>query len=466
MSVFKRVFIFLFAISLILILLLSFKYFSKAYPTKANITINTKKIIGKIPENWKALAQGGEERGRSMFENVIPQVLALNPKYIRIDHIYDFYNVVNRDSSGNLTLNWTELDNTVCDIYHTGAKPFFSLGYMPKVISSDGSLISAPNDWNEWSLIVQKTIEHYSGKSTILCNSIKDYWLNDIYYEVWNEPDLEAFGKWSIHGGKKDYRTLYYYSALGAKNAQNVYYFHLGGPSTTALYKTWMSKLLDYIDSKKLRIDFLSWHHYTVNPDDYLKDSNQLNSWLSQEKYRRFQSIPKIITEWGYDSNPNLVSETNVGAAHTVMSIRNLIDENINMAFAFEVKDGNTPTWGILTKSGSKKPRYNALKFLNNLKGSRLQVNGEGQFVRAIASYKDKKVYVILVNYDQNNSHSEHVPVTFFSIKPGIYSFQKKYLSEDKFQTENLDIKDFSIKKNIIMPANSVVLLILEKKGD
>ncbi len=131
-----------------------------------------------------------------MLANVIPQISELYPKYIRIDNLYDFYNVVSRNDKGELILNFEKLDQTVCDIYATGAKPFFSLGYIPETISEDGSLIGKPKNWQEWSFLVQKTVERYSGRKTVLsCGAMYDFWRTDIYYEVWNEPDLEVFGK-------------------------------------------------------------------------------------------------------------------------------------------------------------------------------------------------------------------------------------------------------------------------------
>jgi len=68
---------------------------------------------------------------------------------------------------------------------------------MPGVIAKDGNIINPPNDWNEWTLVVQKTIEHYSGKN--------DRNMNGVYYEVWNEPDLAQFGGW-----KRDSALLNY----------------------------------------------------------------------------------------------------------------------------------------------------------------------------------------------------------------------------------------------------------------
>lgn len=451
--------------SVILIFLtFAFIYFLKnshAFPRKAAIVINSQKIIAPLKTKWNALAQGGEEKGVRMFANIIPQVAALYPQYIRIDHIYDFYNVVSRDKNNNLVFNWDQLDRTVCDIYHTGAKPFFVLGYMPKALSKDGHLISEPNNWQDWAYLVQKTIERYSGKNTRLCQTISGYWMRDIYYEVWNEPDLDTFGHWSLYKKGKNYKTLYYYSNLGAHQAQNVNHFSLGGPATTKAYKNWFQGLLSYIDKNKLRIDFLSWHHYTKDPDDYIDDAKKVRSWLTGP-YQRFSHLPLIISEWGYDSEPNPLAYTKVGAAYTITSIRNLIDQNIKLAFLFEIKDGPQPRWGILNYQGEKTPRYQALKLVNKLSDKRLAVSGEGTFVRTIATRSRNKISVLLVNFDRRNKNFEAVPISFTNLNNKTYSLETNYLSGDKGFIKNLLPEEGVIKRKIIMPPNSIVLLKLQ----
>jgi len=108
----------------------SFQAFSRASAIKANIVVDITKTTGPFPDRWKALAQGGEESGVRMLENVVSKISGLYPKYIRLDHIYDFYEVVTRDSSNNLKFDFSKLDKTVCDIYNTGAKPFFSMNFV------------------------------------------------------------------------------------------------------------------------------------------------------------------------------------------------------------------------------------------------------------------------------------------------------------------------------------------------
>lgn len=438
------------------------RFFSSAAPIKANITVDVKKIISPLPYNWKALAQGGEEQGVRMFENVIPQISALFPRYIRIDHIYDFYNVVNRGNNGELNFNWEQLDQTVCDIFHTGAKPFFSLGYMPETLSDDGSLIGTPKNWDEWTFLVQKTIERYSGKSTRLCGQVTGEFFKDIYYEVWNEPDHESFGKWSLYGGKKDYKLLYFYSSTGASRALNVYHFFLGGPATTAAYKNWFQNFLRFISDNNLKIDFLSWHHYTKNPVDFSDDLININNWLADDEFERFRTLPKIISEWGYDSMPNPISDTNIGAAHTIVSIRNLIEQKLEMAFAFEIKDGPIPRWGILSYSGEKKPRYQALRLLNLLERYQLQVDGEGTFVKAVTGGWQNRIGVVLVNYDKENKNTELVPLKFINLDSDGYTITLFNLIGEISKEEIRINREF--EKTILMPPNAVVALVLERK--
>lgn len=447
----------------------SFQYLSRAAAIKANIVVDVTKTSGPFPNRWKALAQGGEESGVRMLENVVSQVSGLYPRYIRLDHIYDFYDVVNRDSSGNLSFNFSKLDKTVCDIYNTGAKPFFSLGYMPPTMSNDGSLIGKPKNWNEWTFLVQKTVEHYSSKETVLpCGALEDFWKTDIYYEVWNEPDLESFGKWRYVGGDKSYSDLYFYSVKGVQQAQNVLPFKIGGPVTTALYKNWIQKFLDFVAANNLRIDFISWHHYSKKTDDYTDDIIKLNKWLGESpKYDRYENLPKIISEWGYDSEKNPIADTEVGAAHTVASLRNLINAGLELSFLFEIKDGPSLSWGILNYDGSPKPRYQALKLLNSLEGNQLMIDGEGIYVSAISSQKEDKTVLILTNYDQTGRNYEAVPVVFKNLDGASYSLTKKYLDGRSEKSLNLQPVGGEIsligEKAIIMQANTIIGIELMK---
>lgn len=430
---------------------------------RANIRIDANRPLGEIQPAWRAIAQGGEQSGVRMLQPVTSQLRGVFPRYIRIDHIYDFYNVVQRDG-GNVTYNWDQLDQTVCDIYASGAKPFFALGYMPSSMSSDGSVIAPPNNWDEWRRLVQRTIERYSGQLTVLCGgTIKGDSLANIYYEVWNEPDLESFGKWSIYGGSRSYLSLYEQSVRGAQSAQGVQQFYIGGPGTTAPYRNWMQGFLNYASKHNLRVDFLSWHRYAKNVEDFANDARNVRDWLSDAKYEKYRSLPFIVSEWGYDSSYNAAADGYLGAAHMVAGVRNFIDQNIQYAFAFEARDGDTPSLGILKNDGQKRPRYDALVLLNALTGTRVAVEGESNNVKAIAVKKPNSIAVVIANYDQDEKKGEQVPVSFSGLEPGTYQMSVTNLGYQKLTFETVTLNGEDLPRSIYMSPNHVALVELTK---
>jgi len=130
----------------------------------ANIAVDASKDQGLFHPFWLGFAQGGEEAKNSMLTPTVEKMRELNPSYVRLDHIFDddYYGVVS-GSSGNLQFNWSNLDKAVEDILAMGAKPFFSLGYMPGAMA--GSKIDVPYNWDDWYSLVRAMVQHYSGKN-------------------------------------------------------------------------------------------------------------------------------------------------------------------------------------------------------------------------------------------------------------------------------------------------------------
>ncbi len=395
------------------------EYVGKASGSAANIVINYEGILGKMPQPWRNLAQGGEEP-KEMLGSVVDQVRALKPEYIRLDHIYDAFNVVS-GGSGNLQYNWSGLDEAVDKILATGAKPMLSLSYMPLSISS-GDIISPPRDWNDWGQVVQATIEHYSGRSS------KN--IDGVIYEVWNEPDL--FGGYKTYGDK-NYLDMYAASARAAMRVRNTNLFEIGGPATTGLYQNWEERLIKFVDQQNLRLDFMSWHRYALDLEQYEKDVKQVRSWA--ENIPALVNLKFYVTEWGHNSEVDPGYDNKFGAIHTIAGSRAMMG-SVDRAFLFEVKDGPGNEkywgrWGILTheKWGApeKKPRYQALDFLNGLGPFRVSVSGEGSWVKSIASTDEAgDLKVLVVNYDPSSSHGEAVPITIENLPSGNFGYSRR----------------------------------------
>ncbi len=413
----------------------------------ANIVVDTKSSLGPMPFPWHNLAQGGENKDWRM-QFLAPQVRALNAAYIRLDHIYDFYDIVHRDG-GRLTFDFSKMDPVLRDILASGAKPYIALSYTPPAIAVNGDITAPPANWGDWQLTVQKTIEHISGSLGV----------EGVYYEVWNEPDL--FGGYKTYGGR-NYLDLYRYAARGALAAQGVKSYRFGGPAITALYKNWIDGMLQMVTNENLPLDFFSWHRYSRDVDVYRKDIAQVREWLGP--YPRGQNIELHITEWGHDSNNDPGYDTNFAAAHTI-AVATELAGNIDKAFVFEIQDGRDPAgktrwgrWGLFDINNQPKPRYNALRFLDKLGPERLQLLGRGTWVKGIAGKDGSDTTVILADYDQYGRHNEITPVTFTNIAPGNYQITQQSFTGNINQ-QQIATTEATLRISVPMSANSAVLI-------
>lgn len=430
-------------------------FFSQASSTPANFYLDTKAILGPMPRPWRHLAQGGEShlwRLRPLSQ----AVAALKPNYIRIDHIYDFYEVVS-GSPGNMKLDFSKLDLLLDDIRLVGATPYISLSYMPTAISR-GDIVEAPVNYADWQYLVQKTIEHVSGKRGF----------TDVYYEVWNEPDL--FGHWKYYG-QKNYLELYGAAARGAQRAQGVQAFKIGGPATTALYRNWVLALLNYTASNELPIDFISWHRYSLDLDQYRLDIYQARDWIKQ--YPQYDGILEYhISEWGHQSNNDAGYDGKLGAAQTVAGAMSMVGVT-DKAFIFEIQDGADPAgasywgrWGLFTaaEQGARpKPRYWALRLLDRIPDQRLQLLGQGSQVKGLAGLaEDESIQLVLANYDPRGRNFEQVPITYQNLTPGQFLLDLEFLSGKK-ETMRLATSEASLRVEVPLSANEVVLTTLRR---
>lgn len=432
---------------------------SRATYKPANIVIETKNIQQPITRNWAAFAQGGEEPP-PMLTQTIDKMRHLKPRYIRLDHIYDYYNVVRQKDNG-FEYDFSTLDNTVNDILNMGALPFFSLSYMPSVFTLSGSVIDLPRDWNDWHNLVKATVEHYSGKNN------KN--LPNVYYEVWNEPDLSQFGSWKLGGGK-DYRLLYFHAVNGATSALNVNKFFIGGPAVGSYYSNWVHDFISYVIQNQLRLDFYSWHRYNRKASIFSSDSENIRKNLA--KYPKYSQLPLIISEWGIESDNKPINSSKIAAAFTVEAVK-AMQNKTDLAFNFEVKDGPPPTgggWGLLSHENaepplSTKPRFAAFEALNNLTGSAVSLLGDGSYIKGLVSINNKTINVIISNYDIEAQNSENVPVTFTGLDPASYILKYNYILDNSSGNYELISTDGTLAKSFLMTANSILSLELTPNG-
>lgn len=413
----------------------------------ANIVIDPTVSFGPIQRPWKNLAQGGEMNDWNL-DPIKGKVAALAPEYIRIDHIYSFFDI--RQDNG--TYDFSKMDKVIDGILATGAKPYISLSYVPTNLSDDGTITGKPKDWNAYSDLIRATVQHYSGTRGI----------NNVIYEVWNEPDL--FGGWKTYGDK-NYLELYTYAARGAARAQNTKPYQFGGPAITALYRNWFTKLVEHAQNNNLRLDFFSWHRYDNDVEVFRKDIAQAVNWRAE--YPQMSNLQLHITEYGHDSRNHSGYDGNYGAAHTAAASIEMVG-SLDRAFVFEIEDGKDPAgqerwgrWGLLTNrdfGNNIKPRYLALRLMDRLQGDQVQLLGKGTWVKAVATRNGANIEMLITNYDRYGSHVETVPVTIKNVVPGSYIMEITDLGGST-RKQPVSTETSDLVTQVVMPANSLMYI-------
>jgi hypothetical protein len=298
---------------------------------------------------------------------------------------------------------------------------------MPPSIAKNGDITEIPNNWATWENLVQKTVEHISGRGGLN--------FNNVYYEVWNEPDL--FGKFKTYGDK-NYLDLYIHTVNGATRAGGINNFKIGGPATTNFYKSWMDAMVN-LKNQGVRVDFLSWHKYSKNLDDFEKDVRDAKA---------YQGIELLVTETGINSENDTAFDGSLSGYQTIATTA-VYQGVVSKIFAFEIKDGPNSDkkywgrWGLLTHerhgTPEEKPRFKALQFLNNMRGQSISTTGSGSWVKSFAVKDGNNYKILVVNFDPTGSHAEAVPIAIKNLPFTDFSVRRINFLGDTTNTPVLD---------------------------
>lgn len=348
-----------------------------------------------LPRIWNNFSQGGEEKGPSLL-SVEKEIKMLQPQFIRIDHLFDF----------------PSLDERVAEIIRLGATPFLSLSYFPAALSSEPTLM--PASLSGWGDLVAKTIQHYSGQ--------QEKALLNVYYEVWNEPDL--FGQMN----PQTYFSLYRVSVEASQKCVNCLPFKIGGPAITGLKKSWMNDFLSLVSQNQTRLDFISWHSYQLNPAKTLQEVETLRSLAP---FANFSQKELLVTEWG--SLPEISGRHDAYSdAYHVLAGISILKNSLSKIFSFELKDGPSPEgkkywgrWGLLTHESfgiTPKPRYYTFLYLNKLLTNGLDTKITTEDTSALGSTDAKENYAILFGRGEREAGTRPLTLKLLNLPPGLYT--------------------------------------------
>jgi xylan 1,4-beta-xylosidase len=291
-----------------------------------------------------------------------------------------------------------------------GMRPFVELSFMPRTLASGDTTVfsyqgnvTPPKDYAQWARLVSKLVLHL----------VERYGVEEVrrwYFEVWNEPNLEAF--WT--GTQAEYFELYRRTVGAIKGVDDK--LRVGGPAT--VMNAWISAFLDFCEGNSLPVDFISTHHYPT--DAFGKPGDDTETQLAQSRRsvlreqakatrQQARGKPVFYTEWNSSSNPrDALHDEPYGAAFavkTVMEANGLVHGYSYWTFSDIFEENYLPSipfhggFGLLNLQGIPKPTYRAFQLLHGIGNELLPIQGAHETVDAWVVRGETAVSVLFTNH-------------------------------------------------------------------
>ena len=291
-----------------------------------------------------------------------------------------------------------------------GMKPFVELSFMPSALSSGDQIIfryranvTPPRDHADWSVLIRKLVGHWVDRYG--ADEVRQW-----FFEVWNEPNLLAFGD----GKQDEYFELYRYTAEAIKGVDTA--LRVGGPATAE--NAWVADFIDFCKANGLPADFVSTHHYPTDAfgmpgDDTITQLAKSTRSVLREQTRAVRKqagdLPVYYTEWCTSSNPRDALHDDPYAAafivKTVLEANGLVQGYSYWTFSDIFEENYFPSvpfhggFGLLNLHGIAKPSYRAYQLLHGLGTDLMQLEGKHETVDAWLVRGEKSATLMLTNF-------------------------------------------------------------------
>ena len=286
----------------------------------ALVTVNLGEALGTIKpmnavNNGPAVKKPGGDQVRGNFEDYKAARIPFARTHDSINcvsggaHTCDINAIFpNFDADENDPKNYDFVftDHYLDNIRRAGTEVFFRLGqtieHGPKKYG-----VLPPKDYAKWARICEHVIRHYNegwgwglDKEWTTKNIAWSNQFNIVYWEIWNEPDLDpSDGElpknprcWG--GTVTNFFQLYETTAKHLKGKFPG--LKIGGPALCGRFD-WGERFIAYCRDNEVSLDFFSWHIYAVEPRQIAERCNQARALLDKYGFKKTESI---LNEWNY----------------------------------------------------------------------------------------------------------------------------------------------------------------------
>ncbi|HVZ85567.1 MAG TPA: glycoside hydrolase [Polyangia bacterium] len=314
----------------------------------------------------------------------------------------DDMGVYREGRDGRPEYNWQYIDELYDFLVRIGMKPFVELSFSPSALASGDKTIfwwrgnvTRPKDPKKWGDLIRALVAH-------LKERYGDAEVRTWYFEVWNEPNLDAF----FVGTQQDYFDLYAVTAKAIKSVSPAY--RVGGPATAGC--AWIPEFIRYCAGHHVPVDFVSSHDYAVDVG-HLDETGNAGTVLSANPRAIYGNVlrmreqiaasplPKLelhLTEWSASYTPAdpvhdsyhsaafiLDKVKNAGAAANSMSYWVFTDIFEEAGPRFTPFHGG---FGLLNYQDLRKPAFFAYQFLNRLGPTEIASSDPASYVTTDAA--------------------------------------------------------------------------------
>jgi xylan 1,4-beta-xylosidase len=355
----------------------------------------------------------------------------LGVRYVRFHGILDDDMADLLDEQGKLSYGFFNADQVIDFLLRIDMRPFVDLSFLPRALATGEKTvfhyrgnITPPNSYGGWADLIGQIVRHW----------VQRYGLAEVrqwYFEVWNEPNLDAF--WT--GGQNGYFELYRHTVTAIKAVDSK--LRVGGPATAN--DEWITDFTDFCQREKLSYDFISTHHYPTDAFGKPGDDTETQLSLATRDILRQRTLqtcaaaahtPVYYTEWCSSSNPffhyhdepyaaafivkNFMDVTDLVQAYSYWTFSDIFAENYFSSVPFH------GGFGLLTINDIAKPTYRGMQLLSRLGHERLLVTGGHATVDASVVRGDHRLTVLLTNhaFPKQPISTERVQMTLHGTEP------------------------------------------------
>jgi xylan 1,4-beta-xylosidase len=334
----------------------------------------------------------------------------LGVRYVRFHGILDDDMADLLNEQGRLRYGFYNVDRVFDFLRSIDMRPFVELSFMPRALASGSQVVfnyrgnvTPPKDAAGWADLIDQTVRHW----------VERYGLDEVrqwFFEVWNEPNIEAF--WT--GGQSGYFELYRHTVTAIKAIDSG--LRVGGPATAN--DEWIVDFTAFCERERLACDFISTHHYPTDAFGKPGDDTETQLSLATRGILRKRTVkarseagarPLRYTEWSSSSNPyfhrhdepyaaafivkNFLDVAELVQTYSYWTFSDIFAENYFSSVPFH------GGFGLLTIHGIAKPTYRAMQLLSRLGDERLPVSGSHATVDATVVRSEHGLTALFTNH-------------------------------------------------------------------